>query len=55
MTTNTIHASTHAVDDARTWLDDNFPEGDVSIDHTADCDSVSYGDQCIGGCLVVNA
>lgn len=35
------------------WLDQEFPEGDVIVQHTEECDRESAGDQCQGGCPVI--
>jgi hypothetical protein len=53
MNTTQIHSYTPATDDVRGWLDDAFPEGDMVVDHTPECDIKSCGDQCQGGCAVV--
>lgn len=29
------------------------PEPDVRVEHTFECDLVSYGDDCVGGCPTV--
>lgn len=39
--------------DAVAWLEENFPEGDVAIEHTSECDHQSVGDECLGGCPIV--
>lgn len=54
-TTQVVHGYTPATADAVDWLDDTYPEQDVAILHTGDCDRVSRGDECVGGCPVVNA
>lgn len=53
-TTRLVHCHTPGTTDVRLWLDVEFPEGDVEVEHTAECDRVSYGDECVGGCPVVN-
>lgn len=48
----TIHTYTPRTADVATWLDETFPERDVVIAHTAACEQVSCGDECVGGCEV---
>lgn len=50
-----IHDYTPPTADVADWLDSIYPEGDVVVQHTADCDLRSHGDECIGGCPVVDA
>lgn len=40
-------------DDIRTWVDAQYPEGDMVVYHTARCDYHSHGDECVGGCPIV--
>lgn len=46
---------TPTTDDVRTWLDNEYPEGDVVVYHTARCDYSSCGDECVGGCIVATS
>lgn len=49
-----IHERTPRTEDGRSWLEARYPEGDVVIDHTAECDRASAGDECQGGCPVID-
>lgn len=49
-----IHTHTEPTNDVRAQLDSTFPERDVAVIHTPECDRVSCGDQCIGGCPIVD-
>lgn len=44
---------TEPTSDVRAWLDARYPEGDVVLEHTSDCDRQSTGDECAGGCAVL--
>jgi hypothetical protein len=43
---------TPKTDNVITWMDEQYPEQDVAIAHTQECDQVSTADECIGGCRV---
>jgi hypothetical protein len=51
----TFQGYTPVSGDVRAWMDEEYPEGDVVVMHTARCDYQSRGDECIGGCLVVGS
>jgi hypothetical protein len=50
-----IHCTTPSAVNISTWLDEKFPEGDVVVEHTERCGHASFGDECIGGCDVVDS
>lgn len=48
-----VEGPTERTDDVVAWLEAKYPEGDASVSHTEECDRVSCGDECIGGCEVL--
>jgi hypothetical protein len=49
-----VHDYTPITNDAPAWMEAKFPEGDVRIKHSSRCDALAKGDECIGGCEVVD-
>lgn len=50
-----VQGYTPSTDDVREWMEGEYPEGDVAVVHTWECDLRSCGDECVGGCTVVSA
>lgn len=48
-----IHGYTEPTADYLAWVDARYPERDVIVEHTSACDQQSHGDECIGGCPIV--
>lgn len=50
-----VHGWTKPTDDVKAWLATVYPAGGVRVDHTTRCEVMTFGNECLGDCPVIDS